>query len=364
MGSQAPSGIVHAGEGSLKGKFMKITDDRVVARAKYVLLPRAIECETLKSAPNDKFTVTKCEAKLNCWEAFQKHQIQHARDACKNTDKRYTCPFRKCNRKLHRSLELLAAHIEDTHLKGLPCPFATCPTHSTQTDNTTSTAQAVFTRHSLITHVHEQHAELVGSRVERALLLPTAKPHRMAHIHLPPPLLSSCNDDIRLGGLFVPPVSIPKTEHFTHLIASFAGGPNASGPSSLPAAHKQNTTKLPHKTMTLRKHPQRALPPQSDQGQSDSQYEFANFPTIEFFRDSLTVLPASFTPLDILSPPNFVVQPTPPERGLDLMRGPRPGLGRKEKAPPGPSIFYPVLQKEAFAGYARGEGAVTDMMRE
>ncbi|KAJ7647972.1 hypothetical protein FB45DRAFT_1052369 [Roridomyces roridus] len=356
MGSHAQSGTVYIPDGSLTGKSMKITDDRVVAHAKYVLLPKAIECETLKCAPHDKFMVIKCEAQLNCWEAFQKHQIRHARDARKSTDTRYTCPFKKCIKKLHRSLELLAAHIEDTHLKGLPCPFATCPTHHLTTVDATTPG---FTRHSLITHVQEHHAELVGSRVDRSLLLPTAKPHRMAHIPLPPPLPSSSNKDIRLGGLFLPAVCIPKTEHFTHLIASFADNSNSMGPS-LPAAHKHNPTKVPHRTMTLRKRPQR---PPLDLEESTPQYELADFPIIEFFRDSLTAMPTSFTPPDILSPPNFVVQPIPPERALDLVQGPQPALGREEKAPPEPSIFYPVLQKEAFAGYARGEGAVMDVMR-
>ncbi|KAJ7154109.1 hypothetical protein C8R46DRAFT_445229 [Mycena filopes] len=333
-----------------------ISPESVVELSKSVLLP--VECDTLVPAPKEDLAGVKpakslpCGQKLNCWKAFSKHcQIKHCttRRRPNGGGVHHVCRLAKCNAKLQLTLTALKSHIEHSHLKHLPlpCPFTRCREKGFPGSGQEPTLLTFSRPQDLVRHLETQHGDLIGQAVDvdSNILLHRYEPlSPRKSLAKPPPLPLSGSNGIRLGGLFVEAIVVRPTPHLVELISNES--------THLPSRHLPK--RVPRSRML--RHPTSIGTHRTPSTNHNSEYEFADFPDVEYHRETNIL-----TPPGILDPPWFAVRPV--RDGFlhrDLVRPLPPANPPMDAPPPRASIFYDALRRQVMEEYALGRDRTTN----
>ncbi|KAJ6462498.1 hypothetical protein C8R45DRAFT_526902 [Mycena sanguinolenta] len=317
-----------------------ISPESVVDLSKSVLLPML--CSALvPSDPGSKSgSFIPCGQTLNCWKAFNKHQIKHASTRKGYNGVQYVCHLSNCTTKLHKSLSSLRSHIMLVHMKlsPLPCPFRICI--NARFAGYGKEQFTTFPRdRDLVEHLHNSHGDLLGQAVDlySTVLLPRWDPFPPTKSAIKPPPLPPSRS-LPPGSLFIQRVIVSPTPQFTQLISAES--------SSLPAAH----------TLKPASHHNGRWRLLSSSKGLDAQESPSPSPHHDSFRYDFADLPATL-------PEPFLVQKIGEGLGprKDLVRPlPQPSWIWGDKPRPETSIFYEALRKQVYAQYAEGEGAAAD----
>ncbi|KAF7364115.1 hypothetical protein MSAN_01070500 [Mycena sanguinolenta] len=318
-----------------------ISPESVVDLSKSVLLPMLCSALVASDPESKSGSFKPCGQILNCWKAFNKHQIKHSSVRKGYNGVQYVCHLTSCTAKLHNSLSSLKSHIMLVHMKQcpLPCPLRTCT--RARFSGSGKEQFTTFSRdRDLVEHFENSHNDLLGQAVDlySTVLFPRWDPFPTTKSAIrPPPLPPSSS--LPPGSLFIQQIIVNPTPHFTQLISAESG--------FLPTAHTLKPTPPRGRRRLLAStalDAQDSFPsPQSD----SSHYEFADLPR----HDAMLPLPP------------FMVQKIGEGLGprRDLVRPlPQPSWTWGDKPPPATSIFYEALRKQVYAQYAEGEGAAAD----